>query len=86
MFSFLTRFFRSSSLVESEERAQVVSTLPIEHLERITQDEEGVLYRDFPLFYQDTHAHIDLFLFIPHRGMGTNKNMYQNGHGFFIMA
>lgn len=69
MFSFLTRFFQSAPPIENDETPKAPSTLPIEHLERIAQDEEGMLYRDFPLFYQDIHVNIDLFVFIPHRGI-----------------
>lgn len=69
MFSFLTRFFSNRSLECEENVSTEVNLLPIEHLHRITEEESGLFFKDFSLFYQETHNLIDLFLFLPYRGI-----------------
>jgi hypothetical protein len=69
VFSFLTRFFSNRSLVCDEKLSKEVNLLPIDHLHRIAEEENALFVKDFSLFYQERHNIIDLFMFLPYRGI-----------------
>ncbi|HEX5329608.1 hypothetical protein [Sulfuricurvum sp.] len=68
MFSFLTRFFQKNIPLE-EIQPESTNRLPIDTIHSIAQEEDGLFFENFNLFYQDKRLKIDLLLFLPYRGL-----------------
>lgn len=67
MFSFLTRFFQKKSPPTKE--PSVPNRLQIDSLNLIAQEEKGMFFENFALYYQNKQTTIDLLLFLPYRGL-----------------
>jgi hypothetical protein len=67
-FSFFTRFLQKESLPDVIQQNES-NTLQLTFFQEIAQELNGLFYKNFDLFYQDTTTRIDLLLFIPDRGV-----------------
>lgn len=68
-FSLYKRFFSKKISPESGAEPSPDDTVQKEFFRSIAQEEDGLFYEHFNLFYQDSRISIDLLLFIPYRGL-----------------
>ncbi|HLD22447.1 MAG TPA: hypothetical protein VJA83_00800 [Sulfuricurvum sp.] len=68
-FSFFNRFFSKKSLPEDQPEPLDDDTPQKEFFRSLAEEEKGLFYENFNLFYQESRNIIDLLLFLPDRGI-----------------
>ncbi|WP_310440626.1 hypothetical protein [Sulfuricurvum sp.] len=74
-FSFLTRFLQKKSLTD-DTLQQESPALQLTFFQEIAEEADGLFYKNFDLFYQDTATQIDLLVFIPDRGIYFGEKIF----------
>lgn len=77
-FSLYKRFFSKKSLIPSDSESYDNDSVQIDIIRSVAKEENGYLYENFPLFYQDSHISVDLLLFFPHRGLLFGEKLLWN--------
>lgn len=68
-FSFLSRFIPAKTRQNDPIQEQNCDLSQINFFHQLAKKENGLFFKNFDLFYQNTHLVIDLLLFIPERGI-----------------
>jgi hypothetical protein len=68
-FSFFNRFFPKQSLSDDQTEPSCDDTTQKELFRLLAQEEKGLFFDTFNLFYQESRTVIDLLLFLPDRGL-----------------